>query len=314
MKKIFLTLAAVVALVACNKHEIDNKLETAPKTVDITIQNGSLTKAVTAPAGEGGLVCDAADLTALFADATGTVKKTATFNGVTPVDGKYTFTDVPATVSQIAVIALRENAKPATLAEAKELWTTTEMVNAAADETIVYGEDLSPVSTKTDAGYVLSAAVTVTTSHARIEVSSISCTDMGEYATIALKKMTLENYELYEATLSTTLATTSDKAVAGEGKVWSWNVLEQNVLPIVLDMEVTGNGYTEAIPEKTLTVNSYKVNGAEIEKFEAGNVYNFAINFAASNLTGDDSATVSAEVKVTISEWIINETTVGFAN
>lgn len=314
MKKILLTLASVAALVSCNKHEIDNKFENAPKTVEITIENGSLTKAVTAPVGEGGLVCDAADLTALFADASGAIKKTVPFVGVTPENGKYTFADIPSTVSQIAVIALRGQEIPASLAAAKALWTTTEMVSVNADKTIVYGEDLNPTTTKASDGYVLSAAVKVTTKHARIEISSISCTDMGTYSEIALKTMTLSGYDNYAEDLDATLSSTSDSAFAGEGVVWSWNILEKDILPIVLDMEVTGKGYTIAIPEKTLTVNLYKVNGTEISKFEAGNVYNFAINFAASNLDSDASATVSAEVTVTVSEWVINETSVGFAN
>lgn len=313
MKKILLTLASVAALVSCNKHEIENKFENAPKTVEITIENGSLTKAVTAPA--AGAVCDAADLTALFADASGAIKKTASFADVTPENGKYTFTDLPSTVSQIAVIALRGQETPATLAAAKSLWENTEMVETAANQMIVYGENLNPSSTKTEAGYVLSASVTVVPNHARIEVSSISCTDMGTYSEIGLSKMTLTGYENYTVIFEEeALTSTSDKAVAGDGLVWSWNIKEQVTKAIALEMSVVGDGYTVAVPERTLTVDKYSVGGSEIDTFEAGNVYNFAINFAASHLAEDGSAIVSAAVTVTISQWVINETSVGFAN
>lgn len=313
MNKIILTLAAVaVALVGCKKVDIDAQFAKAPKTVEITIGNSNVTKAVTAPA--DGAVCDIADLTALFADASGNVKKSAGFAGMTATDGKYTFTDLPSTVSQVAVIALRDKQTPATLAEAETLWSGTEMVEADADKLIVYGEDRNPVSTKTASGYVLSASVTVVPAHARIEVASISCTEMNSYSAINLSKMTLGGYETYAAALEAVLASTSDKAVAGENRVWSWNIKEQATKPIVVDMTVVGNGYTVAVPERTLTVSTYSVGGTQIDKFENGNVYKFDIKFKESDLAADGSATVSATVTVTISEWTVNDTSVGFAN
>ena len=315
MKKILLTLAAVAALTSfasCKKEIIGSDLAKAPKTVEITILNGSVTKAVTAPA--AGSVCAIADLTALFADATGNVVESKNFAGLTATDGKYIFADLPSTVSQVAVIALRGNDVPATVNAAKTLWQNTEMVEAAADQLIVYGEDLNPSSTKTDEGYVLSASVSVVPNHARIEVTSISCRDMGTYSDINLRKMTLKGYENYAAALSANLSSSSDMAVAGEDLVWSWNIKKQNVTDLILDMNVTGNGYTVAVPERTLTVDTYSVGGNEITTFETGNVYKFNIEFAASDLAEDGSATVSASVTVTISEWTINETSVGFAN
>lgn len=315
MKKILLTLAAVAALTSlasCKKEIIGSDLGKAPKTVEITIENGNVTKAVTAPA--AGTVCAVADLTALFADAAGNVVESKNFAGLTATDGKYIFADLPSTVSQVAVIALRGNDVPVTVNAAKTLWQNTEMVEAAADQLIVYGEDLNPASTKTDEGYVLSASVSVVPNHARIEVASISCSDMGTYSEIALNKMTLEGYEDYAAALSATLSSSSDKAVAGENLVWSWNIKEQATKDITLDMNVTGNGYTVAVPERTLTVDTYSVGGNEITTFETGNVYKFNIEFAASDLAEDGSATISASVTVTISEWTINETSVGFAN
>ena len=304
-------MLAAVAIAACNTKGLD--LENAPKTVEIIIENSNVTKAVTAPVAQGDYVCEASDLTALFADASGKIVKSVSFDGLTADGNKYTFTEVPASVAQVAVIAYRGYTAQTTLEGARNLWTTTESVVAEANNTIVYGEDLNPTTTKTDDGYVLKASVNVTTSLARIEVSSISCTNFGTYSAIALNKMALTGYEYYAEDLSATLASTSDKAIAGTDKVWSWNIKEQEVKELVLDMTVTGNGYTVAIPEKNLTVNSYKFNGSNIETFEAGNVYNFAINFAASNLDSDASATVSAEVTVTRGQWVVNTCEVGFA-
>ena len=305
-------MLAAVAIAACNTKGLD--LENAPKTVEIIIENSNVTKAgITSPVTNGAYVCDPKDLTALFADASGNIVKSVSFDGLTADGNKYTFTEVPASVAQVAVIAYRGYTAQTTLEGARELWLTTESVVAEANNTIVYGEDLKPTTTKTDDGYVLKASVEVTTSLARIEVSSISCTNLGTYSAIALHNMSLTSYEYYAEQLNTTLASTSDKATAGTDKVWSWNIKEQEVMNIVLDMNVTGNGHTVAIPEKKLTVNSYKYNGSPITTFEAGNVYNFAINFAASNLDSDASATVSAEVTVTISNWVVNTCEVGFA-
>lgn len=312
MKKILLTILAASAIVACKKADIDAGFAKAPKTVEITIENGAVTKATTAPA--SGTVCNVADLTALFADQEGAIVESATFSGLKATDGKYTFTDLPSSVSKVAVIALRGNEVPETLAGAKALWESTEMVDAAADKLIVYGEDLKPTSSKDGDHYVLSASLTVVPNHARIEVSSISCTDMGAYSAIRLGTMTLAGYEDHAALVNATLSSTADNAIAGENLVWSWNIKEQETADIILDATVEGNNYTVAMPERTLTVNSYTVDGSKISTFENGNVYRFDIRFAASNLAEDGSATVSASVTVTISEWIINQTSVGFAN
>ena len=312
MKKFITLILAAVAIAACNKEEIN--FENAPKTVEIIIENSNVTKAgITSPVTNGTYVCEAKDLTALFADASGKIVESVSLDGLTADNNKYTFTELPASVAQVAVIAYRDYPAQTTLEGARDLWTTTESVVAEANNTIVYGEDLNPTTTKTDDGYVLKASVNVTTSLARIEVSSVSCTDFGTYSAIALNKMSLTGYEYYAEDLDATLATVSDKATAGSNKVWSWNIFEQGVKNIVLDMTVTGNGYTVAIPEKKLTVNSYKFNGSPISTFKAGKVYNFAINFAASNLDSDASATVSAEVTVTISNWVVNTCEVGFA-
>ena len=108
MKKLLFSIVALFTLVACEKGEIGSK--TAPMTVEITIANGSsATKAVTSPATSGAFVCEANDLTAVFADANGIIIKSVAFEKATASNGKYTFTGLTTEVSKVAVIALRDN-------------------------------------------------------------------------------------------------------------------------------------------------------------------------------------------------------------
>lgn len=317
MKKILLPLLAVAALAACKKP-VPVVPQDAPMTVEITIANGSVaTKGVTSPAANGAYICDADDLTAIFADADGNILSSAEFPEAT--NGKYTFGGLTTEVSKVAVIALRDNTLDDinTLEEVKAIWATEEQMDAEADALIAYGEDLNPVQSTTDyKNYVLSATVRVMPNHSRIEVTSIACTDFGDYSALDLKILGLDEYEVIEDLTGNVLNAETTSVNPDEGKVWSWNLLGQKtpVVDMILGMEVVGNGYTVVAPERILTINSYKVNGVEIENFEAGNVYKFAIKFGVDKLWGDSNVSVSADVTVEIDRWIVNETEIGFAD
>lgn len=320
MKKLLFSIVALFTLVACEKGEIGSK--TAPMTVEITIANGSsATKAVTSPATSGAFVCEANDLTAVFADANGIIKKSVAFEEATASNGKYTFTGLTTEVSKVAVIALRDNNLNDinTLDEVKDIWVTEEQMDAEADELIAYGEDLNPTQRNVgDNNYILSATVRVLPNHSRIEVTSIGCTDFGSYSALNLISLGLEDYMHSDADDLTgkSLNKEISSVNPGEGKVWSWNLIGQTtpVMKTYLIMEVVGDGYTVVAPERLLTVNSYKVNGGNITYFEAGNVYKFAINFGVDKLFGNSDVNVSAEVTVEIDQWIVNETQIGFEN
>lgn len=304
-------MLAAVLCVACSKDENGSNANDFVK-VEISILNGTkATKAVTAPVTSADVACaNVADLTALFADASGKVVKSASFPSA--ASGPYTFSDVPAEVARVAVIALREaSSVPADLSAAEALWKT-EDVDAEAADLVVYGVDDAPArNAGTDGALVLKASVTVLPAHARIQVSGISCTDLGDFTSVTLKDMSMGTYaqELGSVVLSSANAV----AEAGNGNVWSWNISPQAVSNLVLDVAVAKDGYTIADSEGNVTFSTYKVGGTAISNFEAANVYDFALKFASENISGvDGTATLPAEITVTIGSWVINETEIGF--
>ena len=137
MKKLFVSLMAVAALVSCNKdNEEGVALDSGKKTVAITIANGNSTRTAedggaagvtTGAQGEDGTTfkceTDAEDLTIVFADANGNIQKTLGLTDLTNAiaengahggsylpettngtDGLYTWHNVPWNVTQIAVV------------------------------------------------------------------------------------------------------------------------------------------------------------------------------------------------------------------
>lgn len=326
-----LSLAALAMIaVGCEKNE--NILSTSEKSVGLTILNGgSGTKAVTAPSGDQNFECAAAaDLTVLFADQAGKVVEkraltegtatagTAGEDGLTPTT--YTFHKLPETVQQVAVIALRGNSEPATLADAKTLWET-ETKDAEVADIVVYGASGQMTQNGTclvdGVNYpFFEGKVRVAPAHTRLEVTSIQCTDLGEneygYSKITLNKMTFGGAD--EQTLGNVLASKDDVATAGENKVWSWNWLAPKaVANLVVDLTVEGKNYTVAIPKKTLTINGYNKDGQAINEFAVENIYKLAIPFTESNIDATD-AYICVDVEVTIAKWIVNTLTPSFAN
>ena len=79
-----------------------------------------------------------------------------------------------------------------------------------------------------------------------------------------------------------------------------------------MGLYVKGDGYTVMVPEKSVTVNSYKKGSDVISQFQSGNIYRFAIDFKEGNIDSD-SQYVCADVDVKIANWVINDVTVDFA-
>lgn len=318
MKKILIPIIAIAAFVSCNKEWTGHTPTNGVKTVEIKIENSAVvTKAETGKAGESSAVCSVSDLTAIFADKDGNIVESMAFPTSTS-NGAYVFREVPATVSKVAAIALRGNEMPETLAAAMTLAENYEIVDAAYDELVVYGQDLAPVVTEN----VLKAKFTVAPLQARIEVNSISTTDyftntqeaVAKYSAYNLKSLTLAGYANYAADLSAYPLNQSHRFVeVGSGKAWSWNIKQQPVKNMVLSLDLVGNGYTVAVPNRTLTINSYKVNGEEIGTFEAGNIYRFDIEFGEENFDENTTSEVKVDVVLSIANWVVNTTTVGFA-
>ena len=343
MKKLFIAALALASVVACSKDDNATIFDESKKSVELTILNGGgSTRAITNASSDETFVCAvAADLTVLFADKAGKVVETRALNaaetttpGTAGADGlvptTYSFHRLPETVQQVAVIALRGNASPATLTNARNIWVT-ETPNAEVANIVVYGE--SAVFSDPDGNCVkvddveyplFKCSVRVAPAHTRFEVLSFQCTDLGEneygYSQITLNEMAVVG-TTYKQPLNKVLTSKNDIATAnGEnetGKAWSWNwVAAKNDLsaaPVTpkeleVSMTVVGKNYTVAIPEKTLSIVGYQKDGQNITEFKAENIYKLTVPFKEANIDTTD-AYICVDVDVTIAKWVINTIT-----
>ncbi len=342
MKKLFIAAMALATIVSCSKDDANyGDLQKSQKSVTISIAN--LAKATrvenpnggqTAPGKAEACVTDANDLKFLFADANGKILVVKKISDGTPANTEwdYTFHKLPETVVMMGVAANSENAvEGKTLKDVYDEWMT-ETVGIAYDEITVYstdasdngefneqmGIDLKPAGDCSLDGHeypLYSASVRVAPAHARIEIHSIGCTDLGEN-TYGFKEITLTDLTLadgaYSQNLGQVLTPTAKTATLADGKVWSWNILPQDVSNMTLKFDVVGKNYNVAVPTKTVTVNQYNVNNAKIEKFAAENIYVINLLFKEANIDEVDTY-ICVNVDVTIAEWVINDTDVDFA-
>ncbi len=342
MKKLFIAALALASVVACSKDDNATIFDESKKSVELTILNGGgSTRAITVASSDETFECAGVnDLTVLFADKAGKVVETRALNaaatttpGTAGADGlvptTYSFHRLPETVQQVAVIALRGNSSPATLADARNIWVT-ETEAAEVANIVVYGESgqMSQdgfCKVEGDTEYPLfKGAVRVAPAHTRFEVLSFQCTDLGQneygYSQITLNEMAVVG-TTYKQSLNKVLASKDDIATAnGEnesGKAWSWNwVAAKNDLsaaPVAakeleVSMTVVGKNYTVAIPEKTLSIVGYQKDGQDITKFKAENIYKLTVPFTEANIDTTD-AYICVDVDVTIAKWVINTIT-----
>lgn len=94
---------------------------------------------------------------------------------------------------------------------------------------------------------------------------------------------------------------------------WSWNILPQKVSDLTTNIYVVGNGYKvpTGSENKTVTINSYKVENQTIETFDAQNIYKFNIDFSEDNIDETNNY-ICVDVDVTIAQWVVNDVEVGF--
>ena len=377
MKKLLLSLAALAMIaVGCEKNEGPNVIESNKKSVDITIVNGvQATKAVAevkpTPAGGAGAIQDREDkqaaastteLKVLFANAAGNVVEAYSFAEAKAVENEngkwnYRFHGVHESVTQVAVV--RNNAE--------EFVGTNLSVyaNAAAKEVIVadlsalnlYGSsdiawDGKTTCTVTDAKHnieytynLYTAQVDVVPTLARVEITGITCTDLGEttfkastdptvtggFDELALQKIAFGKDEAYYYTFTTNDIlkgvykdeTEADRKTKrdlvpynpgpGENKVIAWNIAPSveypsDNVPMTLYVKASAYDYDVNTADKTLTING--LTGAD--KFERSKIYRFAINFKESNLDESNEA-ICVDVTVKIADWVIVEVDPEFA-
>lgn len=211
---------------------------------------------------------------------------------------------------------------------------------------VAYGEDLTldNIGECSVAGDhteypLLAAEVEVKPHMARIEITHLACTDLttGDnkgYSKIGFTSLSLAGAGSTNAPYTHTLGTFADAdalesalenvvtaahthgsdtnyVAPTDGKVWSWNIAPQATSNLTLGLYVKGDGYTVMVPQKSVTVNSYKKGSDVISQFQSGNIYRFAIDFKEENIDSD-SQFVCADVDVTIADWVINDIEVGF--
>lgn len=220
MKKLFVAVLAIAALAACNKEEVNAPvLDNESKSVAINILNsndGTRAEAGNTTPGTNGqlAVVEASELKILFADSNGVIlmekalvsDSTETTHpnttgeyvyGTQPdgtLNGDYIFHNVPAAVTQIAVVryetgdfsvknGVSELATIEELAENQEKNEDREM-----DDIILYSRSAltktNECTTELINGktyYIYTAEVRVAPKFTRFEINNIECLDLGVF-------------------------------------------------------------------------------------------------------------------------------------
>lgn len=219
MKKLFIAAMALATIVSCSKDDQGPALDSANKSVSITIINGSNeTRAAASIQNPGGNVsaeANANNLDILFAagdnivcrkklvgtkETHGSGESPEFTYGETPTSGDkitYVFHNIPAQVTSIAVVRTNPTIDTAySVAESnKDNMTLTayrtlaeseaDNVNRTLDQIVLYGEDLDLEDLKTTHEYdgvayhMWRAEVTVEPLVARLEITEIGCDDLG---------------------------------------------------------------------------------------------------------------------------------------
>lgn len=294
---------------------------------------------------------DMEDVYFLFADASNNILAVyaAVDTPAADVSGtSYTYHGIPEVVQQVAAVANVAVAPKAneSLLKYEQLYEV-EDVDGEFNTQVVYG--VSNLTRKVDSSGQLEcvvdgdheyplygASIELVPYTARIEITHIGCTDFGTYAAIGIENLHLANraygfhfqdfvqdadlytypdYVLTKDKVHTTTGGVHDAncIAPADGKVWSLNITEQNVSDLIMSAYTKGDGYTTLVAEKTVTINTYKVNGTAITKFEKGNIYRFPIDFTHKNFDGDNES-ICATVEVDIHQWVVNPVEIDFAH
>ena len=229
MKKLFVSLMAVAALVSCNNENEDVILTSSKKSVSITIENAVSTRAVAAAeatdveavggegklltAGENVVSAEYDELVFLFANKNGEIveirdgeaseitSEVTTTDNVTSEVHTLTFHRVTEAATQIAVVRYGDMTPVNKVGD-----NLSKIQEEAADETknkeveldmiTLYGaSDLSTdgaVCTVDGVNYNLyTAKVNIAPLFARVEITYVECTDLGE-ATYGMATQTID--------------------------------------------------------------------------------------------------------------------------
>ena len=341
MKKLFIAAMALATIVSCIKDEGDAVFESSKKSVTVTINNYAQSTRhetdATPAKGAADLVCaSSSTLTIVFTDGGNLVKSFTLSQGApTPAEGEaaqtgngtYTFHALPESVDGFFVIGSKRallTTIPTTQADAEKAWKANQE-DDEWDDIVVYGAnqgwDDGGTCTNNGHEYALyKSSVTVKPYKARVEVTEISCEDLGnknrdtDPATLGYETVTVTSFGIANATAQTLNSNnimTADPAVKSltppTGKVWSWNIDPAATSNHLLTLNATvdaGTFYNVTSPQRTITATKYTVGGADLTQFQSGNIYKMTIPFNES-LLDDNSSLICVEATVTIENWVV---------
>jgi hypothetical protein len=346
MKKLMIAALAISAMVACSKDDsADAVLESTKKSMVINITNTApATRGITDTAvGASSLASTSAeDLVFGFCDGSGNLVTPLTVADAKPsADGSYVFHGLDQRISQVYIIAngtpkfTKTNA-PRNINEAHTAWETP-VVDAEWKDIVVFGHASATHAKNADGtdafckvdGHeypLYEAIVTVKPHKSRLEVRSISCTDLGE----KYNKITLKSLELKDVAMDLgdvkfdAKATPKVNSYSLDGKkVWSWNLKQQVIPDLTLHVTVDeGNNWEipKGTEQRTVTVINYKAptpgytnlnnvwtegpNKDCLKEFVAGEIYVLDLNFKEENIH-TDADMLCVDVNVTIADWVV---------
>ncbi|MBQ3196942.1 MAG: hypothetical protein IJB63_02340 [Alistipes sp.] len=339
MKKLFIAAMALATIVSCSKDEGASVLESSKKSVTVTINNYAketrhVTDATPAKDAEDLVCASSSTLTIVFTDG-GNLVKSFTLSEGKPDgqtgDGTYTFHALPESVDGFFVIGSKRatlKTIPTTKDAAVEAWKANQE-DAEWNDIVVYGEheNWTPSNDCTEDGYALyTADVTVKPWKARVEVTEISCADLGDknrdtaeetpdyLTTLGYEKVTVTSFGIAGAemqTLSEDNEMTADPAVKSlkpaEGKVWSWNINPDATSNHLLTLNATVDAepyYEVSSADRTITATKYTSGGADLANFASGHIYKMTIPFTESDLD-DESSLICVTANVIIEDWVV---------
>ena len=208
-----------------------------------------------------------------------------------------------------------------------------EIILYAEDNLVKASEDPTLCWTDPNTGlkyYYYTATLTVEPQVARVELIGVTCRDLGDLNIdliegtenpnietqgldeLTIKKFYFNNYTktwtannvLYGSYCPTACKHEMKKGIAPvSGSAWSWNIAEQEVPQMTLELDAVAHDWTVNNPGKTVTVVGLKDNEelteANVSTFQKGHVYRLDLNFSEANIDAtDDALCVIATVEV----------------
>ena len=182
--------------------------------------------------------------------------------------------------------------------------------------------------------YYYTAQLTVQPQVARVELVKVGCYDLGDLNIdviegtenpnietqgldeLTIKKFYFSNYTKTWQTENVLVGSYCATKHNGTEKLyitpaegaWSWNIAEQDVPQMKLELDAVAHDWTVNNPGKTVTVVGLKDNEelteANVDTFKKGNVYRLELDFSEANIDATDDA-LCVIATVDIKTWTV---------